>query len=338
MLDFETLIEMKPSPKTVVIHAPGTTTPRPFAFILNVSRVVDCDEIEIVPGRTLRRANGEEIKFTKKVIASLFGDYFGGTLWETRRPKSGNGRLVRLPAKQWRYFVVEFGGGNQEVELLERALSVAPSGLEVGFILSVTTISGTELPVCVYDPPRLFQSLSAMSDAADSASGSARPLTKSDGEQVRKIYSKLATHDNGVLDLDKVFRLVFELKDLPRFSPLQILGYFAVLESILTHAPNPEDRYDSITRQIKQKLALLNRRWKPQLDYSAFPDLPHDKIWSKMYAYRSAIAHGSTPNFARELSALGKAENANFLVSEAVRKTICQALDEPQLLVDLRAC
>lgn len=117
--------------------------------------------------------------------------------------------------------------------------------------------------------------------------------------------------------------------DVPRFSPLQILGYFAVLESILTHAPNPDDRYDSITRQIKQKLALLNGRWRPPLDYSAFSGLSHDKVWSKMYAYRSAIAHGATPNFDGELSALGKAENSNVLISEAVRKTICQALEEP---------
>jgi hypothetical protein len=177
-----------------------------------------------------------------------------------------------------------------------------------------------------------------MSDAAGSASGPAKTLTKSYGEQVRKIYSKLATHDNGILDLDKVFKLVFELKDLPRFSPLQILGYFAVLESVLTHAPNPDDRYDSITRQIKQKLALLNKRWNPPLDYSAFPTLSHDKVWSKMYAYRSAIAHGSTPNFAGELSALGKAENANLLISEAVKKTIYQTLEEPQLLADLQDC
>jgi len=165
-----------------------------------------------------------------------------------------------------------------------------------------------------------------------------KAVTKSDAEEVRQNYLKLAEHDKHTLDLDKVFKLVFELMDLPRFSPLQILGYFAVLESILTHAPNPDDRYDSITRQIKQKLALLNRRWRPPLDYSAFSGLSHDKVWSKMYAYRSAIAHGATPNFVGELSALGKAENSNVLISEAVRKTICQALEEPQLLADLRNC
>jgi len=87
--------------------------------------------------------------------------------------------------------------------------------------------------------------------------------------------------------LDKVFKLLFELKDLPRFSPLQVLGYFSLLE---------------------------------------------------MYAYRSAIAHGGTPNFTGELAVLGKAENANALISEAVKKTILQAIEEPQLLADLHDC
>jgi hypothetical protein len=322
----------------VVTYAPGTTTPQPFAFVLNVSRLVGCDALEIIPGHIMRRAKEEEIGFIKGVIESLFGKYFSGGLWETRRPKSGHGKYIKLPVKLWRYFVIEFTGGNQAVELLERALSIAPCSLEIGLILSVAILKGKEYPVCLYSPPRLFQSLSALSHALDSADGGAKTLTKPDGEQVRKIYSKLATYDKRILDLDKAFKLVFELKDLPRFSPLQILGYFAVLESILTHAPNPEDRYDSITRQIKQKLALLNKRWTPPLDYSGFTTQSHDKVWSKMYAYRSAIAHGSTPSFTGELSTLGKQESANLLIREAVKKTICQAIEEPQLLADLHNC
>ncbi len=48
-----------------------------------------------------------------------------------------------------------------------------------------------------------------------------------------------------------------QLKALPHFSPLRFLGYFAMLESLLTHAPNPSDPYDSITRQVQKRRALL---------------------------------------------------------------------------------
>ena len=204
-LDFETLI-MKPSFATVVAYAPGTKTPQPFAFVLNVSRLVGGGSLEIIPGHILRRANEEEIKFTKEAIASLFAQHSGGGLWETRGPKSGQSKFVKLPKRQWRNSVIEFSGGNQEVELLERALSAAPCSLEVGFILSVASLRGSKLPVCLYHPPRLFQSVSAMGYSAGSASGLTKSLTKSDAEQVRKIYSKLAKHDNRILDLDKVFK------------------------------------------------------------------------------------------------------------------------------------
>lgn len=334
MLKFETILEMKPFPGTVAAYPPGTKTPSPFAFVLNISELVGCDAVEIIPGRIMRRANEAEVKFIKELLDSSFRNYAGGDLWETCKPKSGSGKFLKLPAKRWRYFVIELGDEGQEVELLESALSVASCDIEVGFILSIATLKGTALPVCLYSPPRLFQALSALSYVH----GPSKTFTQSDGEEVRKIYSMLMAHDNSILDLDKAFKLLFELKDLPRFSPLQVLGYFSLLESVLTHAPKPDDRYDSITRQIKQKLALLNRRWKPPLDYSAFAAPSHDKIWPKMYAYRSAIAHGGTPNFAGELAVLGSAKNANSLISEAVKKTILQAIEEPQLLADLRDC
>ncbi len=293
---------------------------------------------EIIPGRTLRKAAIEEIKSIKELIESIFGTHFSGNLWQTRRPESGKGKYVTLPESQWRYFVIEFSGDNQELALLEKALSIAPCGIELGFTLSSTTFGTKKVPACIYSPPRLFQSLSALQDALYSADGPGQSLTNADVEQVSKIYAALKAHDHNVVDLNRVFQLLFQLKDLPHFSPLQVLGFFAVLESILTHRPNPEDRHDSITRQIKQKLALLNRRWQPPLDYSNFAAPSHDILWSKMYEYRSAIAHGATPDFKSKLKILQNPLNANALVSEAAKKTICQALTEPQLLADLQNC
>lgn len=128
---------------------------------------------------------------------------------------------------------------------------------------------------------------------------------------------------------------MLELKDLPRFSPLQILGYFAILESVLTHQPNPDDRYESITRQITQELALLNRRWQPALDYSLLGGASHEKIWTKMYAHRSSIAHGRKPDFKSQLALLKNAATANALIRDTVKRALCQAYIEPLLVGDL---
>jgi hypothetical protein len=160
-------------------------------------------------------------------------------------------------------------------------------------------------------------------------------LGKAEGEQIHDIFQRMARHDHTILDLNGVVELLLELRDLPRFSPLQILGYFAILESVLTHQPNPDDRYESITRQITQKLALLNRRWQPALDYSPFGVASHEKIWKKMYAYRSSIAHGRRPDFKSELALLKNEDAANALIRDAVKKAICQAYVEPRLVGDL---
>jgi hypothetical protein len=222
--------------------------------------------------------------------------------------------------------------------VLATALAIAPIELEIGFVFSIGKLERLSLPICVYRPPRLFQSLLALSRAHESVVGCGKTVTIPEIGQIRAIYEQVRTHDHSVLNLQRAFALYFELKDLPHFSPLQILGYFAILELILTHQPNAEDRCDSITRQITKKLALLNNRWSSPFDYAAFRPLTHEKLWSKMYAYRSAIAHGAEPDFGSGLAALHSAKHANALIGETVRKTLCHALVEPQLLADLHKC
>ncbi len=150
------------------------------------------------------------------------------------------------------------------------------------------------------------------------------------------MFNDFQSHDHTVVDLRRIVKLVVELTELPKRSPLQFLGYFAVLESLLTHMPKPTDPYETITRQIKQKVKLLDRRWKPSLDYGFFNGAPPDKIWAKMYSYRSALAHGSEPDFNNDLKLLGNANHALKLLKGTVKRTIRQVLKEPELIRDIR--
>ena len=145
----------------------------------------------------------------------------------------------------------------------------------------------------------------------------------------------MAEHDHEILELTRVGELLLDLRDLPHFSPLQILGYFAILESVLTHQPRPDDRYESLTRQITNKLALLDKRWNPSFDYSLLGGAKHEKIWPQMYAYRSTIAHGNKLDFKTKLALLKNEDVANALITDAVKKTIRQAYVEPRLVKDL---
>ena len=338
MLDFEQIFD-KSSPGVVAAsYSRDAVLPKPFAFVADPLSLEGQRVIELAPGYKLRVSDKEEIKFIKKTIKELFGQHFGGGIWETQRPKSGKGAYKELQERHWRYFSIEFEGESEDWRTLERALSLSKSDLQIAFVLSTVQYDDLVLPTCVYRPPSLFQSLSYLSSGSHTSEGCVKSISPADGEDISSIFLALKSYDHKIVDLQSAFKLLFELKDLPHFSPLQILGYFAILESILTHQPNPEDRYDSITRQITNKIALLNRRWHTSLNYKNFGDVSHDKLWSKMYSYRSAIAHGAKPDFSSKLSLLNNAKSANGLIKAAVVGSIRHCLIEPQLLADLHNC
>jgi hypothetical protein len=306
---------------------------RPFAFVLNVKQLIEEERIEIAPGYMLRRAQKSEIDYIKEFLKERFGTESRTAIRQNRPIASG--KEPKLPKRLWRYFVIEFGNDDPNLDLLEAALTVAPAGLDIGFAKIRVDLKGVVRPACLYRAPSLFQSLSALNLAGADRDKLMQSLGKAEGDQIHDIFQHMARHDHTIMDLSGVVELLLELKDLPRFSPLQILGYFAILESVLTHQPNPDDRYESITRQITQKLALLNRRWQPALDYSSLGGASHEKIWTKMYAYRSSIAHGRKPDFKSQLALLKNADAANALIRDAVKKAICQAYLEPRLVGDL---
>ena len=212
---------------------------------------------------------------------------------------------------------------------------MAPSSLDIGFAKIKVNVGGVIRPACLYHAPSLYQSISALYLANTGRDKLLLSVGSAEGSHINDVFRLMAEHDHGILELARVGELLLDLKDLPHFSPLQILGYFAILESVLTHQPRPDDRYDSLTRQITSKLALLNRRWNPAFDYRPLGGASHEKIWPLMYAYRSAIAHGVKLDFTKKLALLKNADVANALVIDAVKKSIRQAYVEPRLMKDL---
>jgi hypothetical protein len=118
-------------------------------------------------------------------------------------------------------------------------------------------------------------------------------------------------------------------------SPLYVLGLFAIIESLLTH--DPEGGYDSLGHQIKNKIPLIAKRMEKPIEYMAFGASDIAKIWSKLYAYRSAIAHGGDADFKNSLKILKSADAAKLFLESAVKRLLRYAMFEPELVCDLRA-
>lgn len=304
-----------------------------YAFVMNVSRLVGADSYELMPGHVLRRATPDEIASIREILKSLVSaqySLYGHFLWERRLP-AADGIMEILSEEDWRYFVISFTGNNRVLADLSRAFDLANLEIELAF----TVLSqGPIAPGLLWHAGRLFHTLE---DALHNP-GFFFEVSAEDVDGVRSLGLRLQNHDRSLLDIDVLAGRIGELKGFPHSSPLRFLGYFAILESLLTHAPKPSDPYDSITRQVRKKLTLLDHRFPQHMDYGAFGGASLETVWTRMYAYRSQLAHGLSPRFTGDLQLLVDHDTALQLVKETTKAVIRQALSEPQLLLDLRDC
>lgn len=141
-------------------------------------------------------------------------------------------------------------------------------------------------------------------------------------------------------EIERAMNMFDSLSFLMENSPFHVLGLFAIIEMLITHNPKLEDRGDSITHQMLSKIPLLSHRFQKPLNYSFyFKNETEKKVWSALYKYRSAMAHGGTSDFTSgELKTLKDANNADTFLREVVKALLRHSLNEPQLYRDLRNC
>lgn len=310
--------------------------PRGFAFLANVSAIIGADELELFPGHTLRRAQSDEIEFIKNVLVENNGRPIRNYFFPWELDKREDGLLDTAPKEKWNYFVVAFTGTNEGIIRLQRALVILDPCLKIGFtILDVNSTRGL-----ILHPGQLFQTLQQAKDATLQLR-LAEFLCAVDArraEEIATVVEQLSAHQTSQIDIVRTCDQLLNLETLQPESDVAFLGYFSILESLLTHKPDPRDPNDSITRQVKKKITLLDNRWTPRIDYASFGSSDPETIWGKMYALRSAIAHGDAPDFKRELKALNSLSSASLLLRRTVRAIARHALREPQLVSDLREC
>jgi hypothetical protein len=305
-----------------------------YAFLLNVENIPDPTGVELLPGYVLRRAFPNEVDALKKGLNRLAPSYHTdmGYIWEYSWPHPG-GNMQPLPMEDWRYFIIDFEDARSS---------------DIGELLQFFTLVDVELlsgftVLCELDggfgfsghPNLLFHALESM----QRGEWTFHTISPADLNEYKQLFQAFQNHNHSLLNLRRITSELFELNQMPYNSPLRFLGYFALLEGLLTHNPKPTDPYDSITRQVKKKLNLLNHRFNKPIDYSKFSSASSDTIWSKMYSYRSMIAHGSTANFSTgELALLKSPVQALNLLRQTTKAVARHALVELQLIVDLKDC
>jgi hypothetical protein len=108
--------------------------PENYAFVLNVSKLVEALSFTLAPGHQLRRANRVEITNIKQTLQGVMDLRSPRLSWEYEAAS-----YERLPEAEWRYFVISFpqSYGNTVTEL-EEVFSLAPLELRIGFTVVQT--------------------------------------------------------------------------------------------------------------------------------------------------------------------------------------------------------
>ncbi len=322
----------KEGPAPTHVSPPGLLQSSGFIFLANVGQLADFESKEICSGYDLRRASSEEADMIRRALSQLSPDK-GRWIYEIRWPHAG-GALELLEESDWRYYVVNFTDRYAQLSKLETALSLHPLGLEISlWFLHPNEKNWAAQGYKLASLFQLYQSVEYQ-DATFF-----KTVTVKDLIEIHGLCSQIEKHDHSVLNLEPLFVGLKDVKALPPKSPMRYLSYFAILEALVTHSPKDGDPYDSITRQVKKKMALLNRRFPRELPYGVFGNASTDTVWGKLYSYRSKIAHGSNADFSSgDLSTLHGADRALAFLREATLAVVRQALSEPELLADLREC
>lgn len=300
---------------------------------------------EIIPNHILRRCNSSEIAVIRERLSSFRGtDYMVAPSYELHlREVEGDGNegksfsVTQLPEESWRYYciAIEESDANKMKERLESLLCLVEPTIWIGLSFYYSEprqkgeIRGSGYSTYCYgllaNVFELFNSHTA--------------VDVSEIKQVGCYYDALLSLRSNHGFIKKALRRYSDVCMIWPINDLVIVGLFSIIESLITHKPRLQESLDSISHQIRTKLQLLSRRFKSTADHSAyFKEVGTKTLWSKLYEYRSCIAHGDWPDFNKELRVLKSRDAVIAYLHCIVKQLLLTSLSEPDLVSDLRAC
>lgn len=308
-----------------------------FSEIINI----DGHTLDLIDGYKIRKATLEEINAFKPLLpVNAIVKY---SRYEIEWQKNGSGRHSGNfieDIQNWKYWGVSFEGNGNERYEIGKIFNLLSNNVDLAFtvfyyskvkkIIGHTGIS----PICgqLTSNPGPTPTIIIDSDWI------------SEFEKNWTAYNKL---DEEYSFINHAIDNFNSLKVISSGSDLLIVGYFSIIESLITHPPRLAESLDSINHQLRNKMILLCKRFGRTTDLEEFfpatkaenvSATKEETVWKKLYHYRSNIAHGTKPDFKKELSILKDKGTVIKFLRETVKNLIVYALEEPQFINDLKKC
>ncbi len=311
-----------------------------FDFIATVLDMQLQLPIQITPTLKLEHASDAQIEVIKPCLESRVGTMriSNSQNYECHYNEIKDGAAIKyestpLTNDKWRYYILSYAGSNYQAhQFFYIANLVAP------YIISFAS----------YFTSEEFGKGRVTGSGSDNLGGNVYYLKsvhiaetfneeslKTIQELLEKYLALDAVEHEGI---KRAIELNWNLSRISNLNNLPILGLFMIIEMLLTHNPSNKEIGDSLTHQIKHKIAFLSSRFSKPLDYSVFGNqVKAEKIWSCLYNYRSCIAHGNHIDFTdKELQALKDADTAFNFLTLATRTLLAHALTEPDVINGLK--
>lgn len=333
---------------------------KPFYFIGDPLLSNLKQPIEIKKNCFLKKANETQIQLIKKRWESLNTTklfYSPNNPYEFNFVYNKKEHTTTMePIKNisdWKYWVLEINPKYKSFEkslkyiqddyrLIDKAFLLSKLNLQIlGGYLSYDKI-GSHIHVNSYQSYS-YRPINFYNDNSTEEYQNPKKIEETNIKEIKNLIKLIQKNDRGD-KYDKInkalddYLIVFET---PRISSFRIINLFAILEYLLVSNSSTEEKV-SIGKQLQNKLNLLNNRSKNKILVSEYfgekVNCSFAKVASKLYEYRSDIAHGNRINFKKDLQILNNHKLAQSFLIEIVKNTIIQALIEPDLIIDLKEC
>lgn len=301
-----------------------------FTFILDVLDVKCNLPITILPEHIFKKAEPIQVKAIQEFSQNTHKMGLPCSPYEHEIVKNKSGSFSWKPLKfkkDWKYYIIQFKGFNDKIGDLEYISNLSTLGLSFGF----TALGKHGL---ISNPISLVNYLFFAP-----ISHSPKVVTETSLKELGKLYKDFKKIEKQHPEIKRSVQIFHSINSVPKSSDFQILGLFITIESLLTHAPAPNDPTDSLGRQIKSKIPLINHRVdKPISHEKHFGKINEDNLWKKLYGYRSSVAHGNMPDFTNVLKILKNNRTVYNYLYQVTKMLLRQALIEPKLFNDLKKC
>jgi hypothetical protein len=324
----------------------GDDSPPAFFFVLNPLDFEGGLPIDFGNHCTVRRAASWEMIYIRTMLQSVHNPYFEpktsyeAESVENRLPDgSVSHSFVPIAESKWRYTVVSVDGTERQRFLdLEWCCNLLSPAFEIGFMAMPHQLKGKGWGhLYGHNPAKLFSYWDSGVRFTEKPQVMPRSEIVALGE-----YWEAAGRLAPESFVKKALHSLDEIRLLPDASEPTVLALFGIIESLTTHIPEPKDTLDSIRRQLRNKMKLLRKRFARPIEAAAYFDSSlagdSEKLWNKLYDYRSKLAHGATPDFSRDFKGLKQRRNVALFLKEIVRLLVIVGLKEEDFLSDLRDC